>query len=67
MSMTETPPILDASDAALNVAVRGDQVLILGPGGVDLSLSLADARRSLQRLADAIAVAEGRTPVGPAA
>ncbi len=63
--MTELPPSIDASDAALNVAVRGDRVLILGPGALDLSLSLADARRSLQRLADAIAIAEGCAPAAP--
>jgi hypothetical protein len=63
--MNEPRPQIDVSDAALNVAVRGDRVLILGPRGLDVSLTLSDARRSLQRLADAIAVAEGRSPVGP--
>ena len=63
--MTDTRSPIDASDAALNIAVRGDRVLILTQGGADISLSLPDARRSLQRLADAIAVAEGRPPVGP--
>ena len=63
--MTETRSPIDATDTALNIAVRGDRVLILGPSGLDVSLSLSEARRSLQRLADAIAVAEGRSPVGP--
>lgn len=61
-SMTEETKPVDKADTALNVAVRGDKILILGPAGVDLVLSVRDARRSLQRLADAIAVAEGRSP-----
>ena len=55
--MNDKFPLIDASGTALNVAVQGDKVLIL-LGGEDIVLSLADARRSLQRLADAIAVAE---------
>lgn len=63
--MTEEFTPMDTSDTALNVAVRGDKVLILGPAGIDVVLSVKEARRSLQRLADAIAVAEGRTPLEP--
>ena len=61
--MTEQFPLIDVSGSALNVVVQGDKVLILVPGGREIVLGLADARRSLQRLADAIAVAEGRSPV----
>jgi len=60
--MTDKFPMIDVSESALNVVVRGDKVLILVPGGTDIVLTLNDARRSLQRLADAIAVAEGRAP-----
>jgi hypothetical protein len=60
--MTQTFPLIDTSDSALNVAVQGDKVLILVPGGVEIVLSLEDARRSHQRLTDAIAFAEGRVP-----
>jgi hypothetical protein len=65
--MTEQFSIVDASGSALNVAVRGDKVLVLGPGGREIELSVVDARRSMQRLADAIAVAEMRPPIPPAA
>jgi hypothetical protein len=54
---------IDASGTALNVAVRGQHVLVLLPSGQEISLSIPDAKRSLLRLADAIAVAEGRPPV----
>ena len=60
--MPQTFPLIDASETALNVAVRGDKVLILVPGGAEIELSLEDARRSHQRLTDAIAFAEGRVP-----
>ncbi|HEY3797641.1 MAG TPA: hypothetical protein VGL58_04755 [Caulobacteraceae bacterium] len=53
---------IDASGSALNVAVRGEHVLVLLPNGVEIVLSLADAKRSLQRLADAIAVAQRAPP-----
>ncbi len=51
-----------ATDLPLNVAVRGDEVLILSPQGLDVRLSLRAAQRSAQRLLDAIAVAQGRPP-----
>ena len=60
--MNQRFPPIDASGSALNVAFRGDKVLILVPGGEDIVLSLDDARRSLQRLSDAIACAEGHLP-----
>jgi hypothetical protein len=63
--MTDKFPLIDASGSALNIAVKGDKVLVLAPGGEEIVLSLGDARRSLQRLTDAIAVAEGRLPVPP--
>jgi hypothetical protein len=50
------------SDAPLNVAVHGDQVLIMGPDGEDIVLTVRAAHRSAQRLLDAVAVAEGRLP-----
>ena len=55
-------PLIDASGTALNVALKGDKVLILAPGGPEIVLSLEDARCSLQRLSDAIALAEQRWP-----
>jgi hypothetical protein len=61
--MSEQFSRIDVSGSALNVVVRGDQVLVLAPGGVEIVLSVPDARRSMQRLADAIAVAEGRPPI----
>jgi len=61
--MSEQFSRIDVSGSALNVAVRGDQVLVLAPGGGEIVLSVTDARRSMQRLADAIAVAEGRPPI----
>lgn len=64
---TDTFPLIDVSGSALNVALRGDDVLILVPGGGEIVLSLDDARRSMQRLADAIAIAEKRGPPGPVA
>jgi predicted ABC-class ATPase len=65
--LTDKFPLIDASGSALNIVVRGDKVLVLVPDGEEIVLSLSDARRSLQRLSDAIAVAEGRVPVPPAA
>jgi hypothetical protein len=64
LRMTDDFSPIDASGSALNVVVRGDQVLVLAPGG-EIAMSVADARRSMQRLADAIAVAEGGSPRGP--
>ena len=52
----------DSSDEPLNVAVRGDEVLILGPDGHDIVLTARAAHRSAQRLLDAAAVAMGRLP-----
>jgi len=60
--MSEQFSMIDASDSALNVAVRGDKVLVLAPGGTQIEMSVEDARRSMQRLADAISVAEVRPP-----
>jgi predicted ABC-class ATPase len=65
--LTDKFPLIDASGSALNIVVQGDKVLVLVPDGEEIVLSLSDARRSLQRLSDAIAVAEGRVPVPPAA
>ncbi|HTX49620.1 MAG TPA: hypothetical protein VME40_09545 [Caulobacteraceae bacterium] len=61
--MSEQFSMIDASDTALNVAVRGQTVLVIAPGGSQIEMSIADARRSMQRLADAIAVAEGLPPI----
>ena len=63
--MTDTSFPIDVSGSALNVVVQGDKILVLAPGGASIELSLDDARRSLQRLADAIAVAQGRTGAQP--
>jgi hypothetical protein len=52
----------EVSDEPLNVAVRGDEVLILGPGGEDIVLTARAAQRSAQRLLDAVAVASGHLP-----
>ena len=54
--------VSETSDAPLNVAVKGDRVLVLGPNGEDIVLSTRAAQRSAQRLLDAVAVAEGRIP-----
>jgi hypothetical protein len=51
-----------ASDAPLNVAARGDRVLVMGPDGEDMVLTIRAAQRSAQRLLDAVAVAEGHLP-----
>lgn len=61
--MSEQFSMIDASGSALNVGVRGDRVLVFAPGGGQIEMSVADARRSMQRLADAIAVAEGFPPI----
>jgi len=63
--MSEQFSIIDASDSALTVAARGDMVLVFMPGGERIEMSIVDARRSMQRLADAIALAEGRSPLLP--
>jgi len=65
--MSEQFSMIDSSGSALNVAARGDKVLVFTPGGDRIEMSIGDARRSMQRLADAIAVAEGRPPVSPSA
>ena len=65
--MSEQFSPIDASGSALNVAVRGDKVLVLAPGGGEIELSVRDARRSVQRLTDAIAVAEGLSPAARSA
>jgi len=65
--MNDKFPLIDVSGSALNIAVKGDKVLVLPPGGEEIVLSLGDAKRSLQRLTDAIALAEGRLPVPPLA
>jgi len=63
--MSEQFSMIDASGSALNVAALSDKVLVFTPGGDKIEMSIADARRSMQRLADAIAVAEGRSPLMP--
>ena len=59
-SLTEA----DASDLPLNIAVRGDKVLILGRDNLDVALNIEAARRSARRLLDAVAIAEGHAPGG---
>ena len=54
--------VSETSEAPLNVAVQGDRVLVMGPNGEDIVLSVRAAQRSAQRLLDAVAVAEGRIP-----
>ena len=60
--MSEQFSRIDVSGSALNVAVRGDKILVLMADGTEIELSIADARRSMQRLADAVVVAEGFPP-----
>jgi len=55
----------EPSDLPLNVAVQGDEVLILLPGDVDLVLTIQAAQRSARRLLDAVAIAQGRVPAEP--
>jgi hypothetical protein len=66
MSLQFAQPVLetDASDLPLNIAVRGDKVLILGHDNLDVPLSVEAARRSARRLLDAAAIAEGMVPGG---
>jgi hypothetical protein len=56
----------EASDLPLNIAVQGDEILILLPGDTDLILTIQAARRSARRLLDAVAIAQGRLPAEPA-
>jgi hypothetical protein len=63
--MSEQFSMIDASGSALTVAARGDTVLVFTPWGERIEMSIVDARRSMQRLADAIALAEGRSPLLP--
>ena len=57
-------PVFDSetADLPLNVAVRGDKVLILGRENLDVVLTVEAARRSARRLLDAVAIAEGKAP-----
>ncbi|MFI4934879.1 MAG: hypothetical protein ACHP7N_09700 [Caulobacterales bacterium] len=59
------PPTDEASEIPLNVAVKGNTVLVMGPDGADLVLSVHAAQRSAQRLLDAIALAQGHVPAPP--
>ncbi len=53
---------VDTDDVPLNVAARGDKVLILGRDHLHVVLSIEAARRSARRLLDAVAIAEGHAP-----
>jgi hypothetical protein len=51
-------------EAALNVMVRGDEVIIFLMGG-SVTMSAQEAEVSAQRLLDAAAVAQRRLPNAP--
>lgn len=46
-------------DLPLNVAVRGDTVIVLMPDGSEIGLTMRAAERSVQRLSDALSPGEG--------
>jgi len=50
------------TDAPLNVVVQGDEVRVCGPSGDWQVLSVRGAERTVTRLLDAIAIAQGRIP-----
>ena len=52
----------DHPDQPLSVAAQGDEVLIVGPGGLHVMMSVRAAELSVTRLLDAIAIAQGRMP-----
>ncbi|HEX7759243.1 MAG TPA: hypothetical protein VF459_07070 [Caulobacteraceae bacterium] len=52
----------DHAAEPLSVAVQGDEVLIVGPGGLHHVMSVRAAQISVGRLQDAIAIAQGRMP-----
>jgi len=54
----------EPEDASLNVAVRGEEVIIFLPGGAAIAMSAQDATISARRLLDAAEVAKGRIPNG---
>ncbi|MGA0602245.1 hypothetical protein ACO2Q3_16170 [Caulobacter sp. KR2-114] len=51
-----------AVDTPLNIVVQGDEVRVLTPAGEWQTLSVRGAERTVTRLLDAIAVAQGRMP-----
>jgi len=51
-----------ATDAPLSVVVQGEEVRVLGPAGDWQVLSVRGAERTVTRLLDAIAIAQGRIP-----
>jgi hypothetical protein len=50
------------TDAPLNVVVQGDEVRVVGPTGDWQILSVRGAERTVTRLLDAIAIAQGKMP-----
>ena len=64
MSLTQRmiPANDRAADAPMSVVARGDEVLVLGSDGTWQSMSVRGAERTVTRLLDAIAVAQGRMP-----
>ncbi len=55
-------PANDHAAEPLCIAAQGDQVLIVGPGGLHLTMSVDAAETTVTRLLDAIALAHGRMP-----
>lgn len=55
-------PANDHTADPLSVAAQGDEILILGPGGLHQAMSVRAAEVSVTRLQDAIAIAQGRMP-----
>lgn len=52
----------DHTSEPLSVAAQGDEVLVIGHGGLQVAMSVRDAETSVTRLLDAIALAQGRMP-----
>jgi hypothetical protein len=55
-------PANDHAAEPLSVAAQGDEVLIVGPGGLHHLMTVRAAETSVTRLLDAIAIAQGRMP-----
>lgn len=60
----EFDPLPCGPGSALNVMVRGEEVIILVPGRQRLTMTAHDAEISAQRLLDAAEIARGRLPKG---
>ena len=53
---------IEAGAEPLTVYVRGDEVVLMSADGARQVLSIDAARATVDRMVDAVAVAQGRTP-----